>query len=134
MGWANCRFKEETGCNKTGSQEWHVNLLDQGIKINVPSMWKHYITSHLVQPTIQEREIIMSADPSKTEGSFITTRGMNSFPEIKILYVEKLEDGKYSHQVGTQVDTEFITKLEKILNAVEPLQTKSVCDSKPGYR
>jgi hypothetical protein len=134
MGWANCRFKEETGCNKTGSQEWRINLLNLDIRINVPSMWKHYMTEHLVQPTLQEREVIMAADPSKVEGSFITTRSINSFPEIKILYVEKLEDGSYTHQIGKQVDTQFMTKLEQILDRVRPLQTKSLFNSKPGYR
>ena len=71
-----CRFHEETGCSETGSQEYHVNLPDLDIMINVPSMWKHYMTNHLVQPTQREREIIMKADPEQAAGKLWDTKSL----------------------------------------------------------
>nr|MCK4930098.1 hypothetical protein [Nanoarchaeota archaeon] len=130
MGFAFCRFHEETGCDETGSQEYHVHLEDLDVMINVPSMWEHYMTKHLVQPTKREKEVIMSADPEKATGRFIQTRGTENPEELMVLYVEKTESG-YTHQIGTKPDTKFIEKLETILKKFEPYQTKGF---KPGYR
>jgi hypothetical protein len=133
MGFAFCRFREQTGCKELGSQEWHISLNESNVILNIPSMWKHYMQEHLVQPTNEEREIVLSANPKNVSGTFIGTRGLQSFREVKILYVEKLESGGYTHQIGTSPDTEFINKLEEIIQGIEPLQTKGI-DSKPGYR
>ena len=126
MGWANCRFQEDEGCNQTGSQEWRLYLPDVNRAINVPSMWKHYMTDHLVQPTAEERRVIMAADPSKATGKFITTRGAAEPELLMVLYVERLGKNHYTHQIGTTPDTEFIGKLEAILAGVRPLQTKGI--------
>lgn len=133
MGWANCRFQEDEGCNQTGSQEWHVNLQDVNRAINVPSMWNHYMTYHLVQPTAEERQVIMAADPAKATGKFITTRDAKRPERLMVLYVERLGKNQYTHQIGTTPDNEFIGKLEAILAGVRPLQTKAF-DINPGYR
>jgi len=136
MGFALCRFKTKTGCQETGSREWHIQLADLKVGINLPSMWKHYMQVHKVQPTAREREIIMSADPKYATGQCFTTRGMNTYPEEKILYVEKLENG-YTHQTSEIVDEEFIVKLESLLQGIEPWQTKGSSlglDTRPGYR
>jgi hypothetical protein len=133
MGWANCRFRLDEGCQKTGSQEWYVILADLGMSINVPSMWKHYMVDHLVQPTAEERRVIMAADPAKATGEFIATRGAARPAELMVLYVERMGMNQYTHQIGTQPDTQFIEKLEQILEGIEPQQTKGL-DSRPGYR
>jgi len=130
MGFALCRFREETGCSKTDSQEYHVYLSDLDVMINVPSMWKHYMTEHFVQPTEREREVVMSADPTQATGQLIGTRSLQRPEEVMIMYVEKTNTG-YTHQIGTQPDTQFIDKLETILNRIQPLQTKSIG---PVYR
>jgi len=133
MGFALCRFNEDEGCKETGSQEWYVTLPDVNRTINVPSMWKHYMVSHLVQPTAEEREVVMAADPTKATGEFIRTRGAVRPAELMVLYVERKGPNQYSHQVGTQPDTEFIEKLEGILANVQPSQTKSF-HTRPGQR
>lgn len=133
MGFAMCRFNADEGCNKTGSQEWHVQLPDINLVINVPSMWKHYMTDHLVQPTAEERAAVMSADPAQATGKFITTIGAPRPARLMVLYVNRLGQNQYTHQIGTEPDTEFIGKLESILANVEPLQTKGL-GFKSGYR
>jgi len=133
MGFAICRFNADERCSKTGSQEWYVQLPDVNRVINVPSMWKHYMVDHLVQPTPEERAVIMAADPAQATGEFITTRGAARPAELMVLYVERLGQNQYTHQIGTKPDTEFIGKLESILANVQPLQTKGL-DSRPGYR
>ncbi len=130
MGWANCRFREDEGCKETGSQEWYVHLPDVNRVINVPSMWRHYMIDHLVQPTAEERKVIMAADPAKANGRFKMTRGAT---ELMVLYIERLGKNQYTHQIGIKPDNEFIGKLEAILMNVRPLQTKGF-DFKPGYR
>lgn len=133
MGFAICRFNADEGCRETGSQEWHIQLPDVGRAINVPSMWKHYMTEHLVQPTHEERGVIMSADPAQATGRLIQTRGLERPAELMVLYVERLGPNQYSHEIGTKPDTEFIEKLERILADVQPIQTKCL-DFRPGYR
>lgn len=133
MGWANCRFQEDEGCTKTGSQEWHVSLPDVNRIINVPSMWKHYMVDHFVQPTAEEKQVIMAADPKKAAGEFITTRGAARPAELMVLYVERLGKNQYTHQIGNNPDYEFIEKLEAILAGISPLQTKGF-NFKPSYR
>ena len=125
MGYALCRFRDETGCYEKGSQEYNVLLPDLGIRINVPSMWKHYMTEHLVQPNENEREIVMAADPSKATGILAGTLSISKeIPEeVLIMYVEKTESG-YTHQTGIKPDVEFINKLEAILSKVPPWRTK----------
>jgi len=126
MGFAMCRFSSETGCKELGSQEYHINLPDVSYKINVPSMWKHYMVDHLVQPTAQERKVIMSADPAKATGELMQTRSIQpSLTGLQVMYVEEHGSG-YSHKVGTEPDWEFIKKLESILACTNPLQTKGV--------
>jgi len=115
MGFAFCRFREKTNCSEIGSQEYHANLLDLNVIINIPSMWKHYMTEHLVQPTEREREIVMSAELDQATCQLINTRSLQRPEEIKIMYVEKTDTG-YTHQIGKQPDTEFINKLETILD------------------
>jgi hypothetical protein len=128
MGWANCRFKDETGCKETGSSHYHVTLEDIGVMLDVPCMWKHYMTEHLVQPTERERQAVMAANSDKASSKKIQTRGR---PEIiQVMYVEKTDRG-YTHNIGTRPDTEFIEKLETLIgNKGEPLMTFG----KPGYR
>ncbi len=130
MGFALCRFHEETGCSETGGQEYRVHLQDLNIMINVPSMWKHYMDEHLVQPTELERDVVMSADPTRATGQLIRTRSSQRSEEIKVMYVEKTDTG-YTHQIGTKSDVPFINKLETILNKIQPLQTKGIG---PVYR
>ncbi len=113
MGIAFCRFKEETGCAEIASEHYLINLEDLEVRINVPAMWKHYMTEHLVQPTEKERETIMAANPDRTSGTLIGTRSASEPKEVKIMYVEKI-DGSYSHEIGNKADTEFIEKLETI--------------------
>lgn len=132
MGFALCRLHDETGCSETGSQEYHIHLQDLNVKLNVPSMWKHYMTEHLVQPTQREREVVMGADPSRATGEFFGTRSFQKTEEIMLMYVER-ENGGYTHQIGAEPDMEFIEKLEDILANVEPLRTKGF-NSEPGYR
>jgi len=117
MGWANCRFQEETDCSETGSVDYHVNVGNLGVVLNVPSMWEHYATEHLVQPTAREREVVMDADPSTVSGRRRLTRSLHQQETVKILYVERTDSG-YTHDVGTEPDTEFIDKLELILSKV----------------
>jgi len=119
MGFAYCRFREETDCSEMGSQHYNVHLSDLDVMINVPSMWKHYMTEHLIQPTQREREFVMAADPNQATGTLITTRSQERPKELRIMYVEKNETG-YSHQIGTQPDIQFIDKLETILNGIQP--------------
>jgi hypothetical protein len=133
MGFAICRFNKDEGCNETGSQEWHINLPDINTDINIPSMWKHYMINHLIQPTAEEKKVIMTADPAKAVGQFIGTRNLEDPKHLMVLYVERTNENQYSHQVGTKADTEFINKLEQILEQVKPLQTKG-SDFRPGYR
>lgn len=130
MGFAFCRFREETGCKETGSRHYNINLEDLNVAISVPSMWKHYMTEHLVQPTAREREVIMKADPEQATGERIQTRGLERPEYLMVLYVEKTEKG-YTHEIGAKPDTEFIEKLEKIVKRFDPVQTKG---SEPGYR
>jgi len=122
MGFAICRFEQDKGCNAMGSQEWHIFFGDK--YINVPSMWKHYMTGHLIQPTEEERQTIMNADPSGARGKLIQTRGAQLLLQQKILYVERIGKDQYTHEVGESPDFEFIEKLENILAEIRPLQTK----------
>ncbi len=154
MGFAICRFNEETVCSEKGSSHYYVTLNDLKVTLNVPSMWKHYLTKHLVQPTKEEREIVMKADPKMANGKQAFTFSTRNISEIKdytkeeteairkklaqgirelekikyvnILYVENLEKGKYTHDIGTKVDTEFIGKLEQLLEKGEQEQTKRI--------
>lgn len=119
MGSALCRFSED-GCQETGSQHYYVNL--PNAKLNVPSLWKHYMTEHLIQPTDLEREVIMAANPDQATGRRVITK---SVEEIKILYVEKTDTG-YTHQIGTEPDIQFIEQLEKILDGIEPRRTRGL--------
>lgn len=121
MGFAVCRFYTDEGCAHTGNQEWRVELPDVGRVINVPSMWRHYALDHLVQPTIEEREIIMSADSSQSKGVLISTRGFFNPVELKVFYVERLGLNKYTHNIGEKPDIEFVEKLESILSNARPL-------------
>jgi len=131
MGWAVCRFNEEKGCEETGSKEWHVILPDLNVSINVPSMWKHYMINHLIQPTAEERKTIMAADPAKAKRECIMTRSSAAMPaDLMVLYVEKTGKNIYTHEIGEKPDTEFINKLEKIIGNKTPWQTKGI----PGYR
>jgi hypothetical protein len=91
------------------------------------------MTDHLVQPTTEERKVIMATDPEKATGQFIATRSAARSAELMVLYVERTGPNQYNHQIGTEPDTEFIGKLESILAKVQPLQTKG-SDSRPGYR
>jgi len=129
MGFAFCRFKQETGCSETGSTHYWVQLHDIGIGIDVPEMWKHYMTEHFVQPTKRERYIVMRADVDLTDGIEVGTLGKEppgKRPEFEqVLYVEKKGD-TYSHRIGTEPDTEFIGKLERILAHVDATQTKGL--------
>lgn len=120
MGFALCRFRKETSCSEIGSREYHVNLLDLNVMINIPSMWKHYMTEHLVQPTERARGIVMAADLNQATGQLISTRSLQRPEEVRIMYVEKTDTG-YTHQIGKQPDTQFIDKLEKILDKTQPL-------------
>lgn len=131
MGFAYCRFNQDMGCEQTGSQEWYVRLPDVNRIINVPSMWKHYMADHLIQPTAEEREVILAADSALAVGEFFTTRSVE--PELLVLYVERLGQNRYTHQIGTTPDIEFMGKLEKILANIQPLQSKGL-SFKPGYR
>jgi len=133
MGFAICRFNADEGCARMGSQEWHVYLPDLNRRINVPSMWLHYMVDHLVQPTAEERAVILAADPAHATGQFISTRGAPQPPVLMVLYVERLGPSQYTHQIGTKPDTAFIGKLERVLANVQPLQTKSL-DFRLGYR
>jgi hypothetical protein len=110
MGYALCRFD---GCTEKGSTHYLVRLTDLNKILNVPIMWKHYMTEHLVQPTELEREIVMAADPEKAISGMIVTGCMTS--EIKVMYVERTETG-YTHELGDKPDTEFVDKLEMILS------------------
>lgn len=120
MGFAFCRFREQTNCKELGSSHYIIHFLDLNVQINVPSMWKHYLKEHRVQPTEEERRVVMQANPEKANGQEFFTRSTNNFPEIKILYVEKTAEG-YSHKIGEIVDEEFLNKLESILANTEPL-------------
>ena len=133
MGFAICRFNKDKGCSETGSQEYHINLQDLNIHLNVPSMWKHYMTEHLIQPTQREREVVMKADPSQAIGNFMTTRSAVEPEHVKVLYVERIDQNQYSHQVGTQPDTQFIHKLETIIKNIEPAQTKGFDSGQRNY-
>jgi hypothetical protein len=125
MGFAYCRFREETGCYRTGSREWHVHLTDSNLILNVPELWSHYMIDHLVQPLKKEREIVMSANPENARTVNILTYYPQRLEQVNILYVEKIPDG-YTHEVGNSVDSEFMEKLEVLLSKVEPLQTKGL--------
>ena len=125
MGFALCRFSEETGCGETGSRHYIVHLPDINTKINVPEMWKHYMLEHLIQPNKEEREAIMNANPQKASGKLIRMRSAEKPKEVNVMYVEKTDDG-YSHEIGMVPDYEFIRKLESILSRIEPLQTKGI--------
>ncbi len=131
MGWGECRFKEETDCRERGSIDYRVTLPDIRVRIDVPVMWKHYMLQHFVQPTEREREIIMSADPSQASGRERLTRSL--MEEVRILYVEKTSRG-YTHEVGTEPDTKFIEKLERILSCTKPRQTKNFGRHYLGWR
>ncbi|MBR9704807.1 hypothetical protein GOV12_05320 [Candidatus Pacearchaeota archaeon] len=133
MGFVLCRFRQDEGCPETGSQEWHIYLPNVNKRINVPSMWKHYMLDHLVQPTDEERTVIMEADPSNASGMFISTRGAETPEELMVLYVQRTGVGQYTHEVGTEPDVEFIKKLESILEKVQPCGTKGL-GNRPGYR
>jgi translation initiation factor 2B subunit (eIF-2B alpha/beta/delta family) len=86
-------------------------------------MWKHYVIDHFVQPTEEERTIIMTADPEKASVNVAYTFGKQ---EMKlILYVEKTDKG-YTHRTGEKPDKEFIGKLEEILKKIEPEQTREI--------
>jgi hypothetical protein len=123
MGFAFCRFKENTGCSVTGSTEYMVHLEDKNILLNVPEMWKHYLEDHLVQPLRSEREVVMSADPMYANACLIGTFGTPR--EIPILYVEKTQGG-YTHEVGRVVDAEFRDKLQTLVNSGKFFQTKGL--------
>ncbi len=127
MGFAVCRFNKETGCNETSSRHYHIDVQDKDLRLNVPDMWKHYMTKHLVQPTKEEREAVMSLDLSQINTQMMQTRSISTYAhpskELLVLYVEKTDTG-YSHEIGTKPDTEFIEKLEEILQPVQPVQTK----------
>jgi hypothetical protein len=132
MGFAYCRFREETGCQEKGSREYHIFLKDLKVKINVPSMWKHYAVNHLVQPTKEERDIVMNADSAKAQGMELCTMGIPrpgenfmGYKSVLIMYVEKTPGG-YTHEVGNAPDTAFISKLEKLLENMKPIQTKTL--------
>lgn len=125
MGFAYCRFREETGCDETGSREYHVHLTDKNLILNVPELWAHYMTDHLVQPLKREKEVVMSATPEHAQTVMIGTFSLRRPEEVKVLYVEKTPDG-YTHKIGDSVDTEFMKKLEILLSKVEPLQTKGL--------
>ena len=105
-----------------------VQFHDLGVGIDVPGMWKHYMTEHLVQPTERERYLIMAADVEHADGIHLYSLGTGTSgrPEYEqVLYVEKIGSG-YSHTIGTEPDTEFISKLERILAHVNPTQTKGL--------
>lgn len=121
MGSALCRFNEKTGCNERGSHEYHAYLKDSGINITVPSMWKHYMVDHLVQPSSREREIIMGANPEMISGKLVAHRGISDIE--KILYVERVGDS-YTHSVGSKPDTEFIEKLDELILKIVPYYNK----------
>jgi hypothetical protein len=125
MGFAFCRFREETGCSETGSREYHAFLSNMNIFLDVPEMWKHYMTRHLVQPTKREKEVVMSADPNYVKRAFWENGPPKDMEKIQILYVEKASGG-YTHPIGDKVDTEFAEKLEIILSKVKPNQTKGL--------
>ena len=125
MGWAYCRFKEETGCSYTGSMHYIVHLPDLGILLNVPSMWKHYMIDHLVQPLPKEQEVVMRANPKIANGTIVHTLSSKLPEELHVLYVEKTSQG-YTHHQSATPDTEFIEKLEKILERVQPLRTRGI--------
>ena len=121
MGFAFCRFKEKTGCSKTGSMEYDIHLEDQNVMLNVPEMWKHYLEDHLVQPLKSEREIVMSANPMYANSCLIGT--FSILKEVPILYVEKTPNG-YTHEVGSTIDKEFRDRLQLLVNSGKMFQTK----------
>ena len=127
MGWANCRFQQETDCQETGSGEYHLHLKDLSVVLNVPDLWKHYMTKHLVQPTEQERDFVMRANHAHVDCDHAYTCGtFGSRPrEILVLYVEK-KGNNYTHPIGTQPDTEFISKLEQLLAKGKRIQTRGI--------
>jgi hypothetical protein len=129
MGFALCRFKDETGCQVTGSQEFHIRLEDLKVDLNVPTMWRHYMIEHLVQPNKDEMDTIMNADVNNTTGKFMQTRSMEQNRKLHVLYVEKTDSG-YTHEIGEKVDKEFINKLDLILKPYQPIQAKGF----PGMR
>ncbi|MFH0949535.1 MAG: hypothetical protein V1802_03535 [Candidatus Aenigmatarchaeota archaeon] len=119
-GFAICRFRYETGCNRIGSKEYHAWLKNFDAGINVPELWEHYMTDHLVQPTKLEREVIMKTNPDDVTDRIPPGR---SYKKFMIMYVERTKKG-YSHKAGTEPDTEFIDKLKLILKNAKLLQTK----------
>lgn len=125
MGRANCRFKQDEGCTETGSEHYEVFLSDLGIRINVPIMWKHYAQEHLVQPTEEERETVMKSNPKRASGKLVTTKSIDMPRELNILYVERLGRNRYTHEIGTTPDSEFIEKLETLLGKARTMQTFS---------
>jgi len=131
MGFAVCRFSQDAGCEKTGSQHWYVRLPD--LTLNVPFLWKHYAEDHLIQPTSEERSVVLAADLSTVTGQFVQTRSIATPRELLVLYVERLGKNRYSHIVGSERDVEFISKLEQLLEKVQSVQTKKLYGM-PGYR
>ena len=129
MGFALCRFREETGCSKTGSQHYWVQLHNLGALIDVPELWKHYMTEHLVQPNERERFLIENADVDHSDGIHLYTLGRDApgkRPEFEqVLYVEKTATG-YTHEIGTKPDTGFISKLERLIAHIDSTQTKGL--------
>jgi hypothetical protein len=114
MGYAHCRFKDESGCTKTGSQHWQIFFKDLRQHAVVPELWKHYMLKHGVQANPEERELVLKADPKKAMVKHIQTRGQNIGKHF-ILFVEKTGPKKYSHKTAQKADILFIKKLEAIL-------------------
>lgn len=115
-GWANCRFREETGCRERGSTHKHIRLHDSNVLLYLPCMWEHYATKHLVQPTEEERRLVMATDsdniscPSADEYPYEELKS-GKLRLVKMLCVERT----CNHPIGTKPDEKFIKKLEAIV-------------------
>ncbi len=134
MGWAECRFKDETGCKRTGSSHILLEVIDSGDKLNIPIMWEHYAIDHRVQPSENERSIVMNLSPDKVRGRIIQTRSITGIPVegVPILYVEKTENG-YSHEIGEDVDWRFTQHLDSLLtNSIPDYNQRMIQESNQG--
>ena len=128
MGYGDCRFKPENGCKRQGSSHYLITFKDKNIVLNVPSMWKHYMKDHLVQPTLEEFGYVMNANLEKVETFHASTIGESEFKlsigieklgvlEIPILYVERLaSESGYTHKIGDSPNAKFISKLEDMIS------------------
>lgn len=87
MGSGECRFPE---CQKLPysdrprtNRDYHISLLDQGLKLTVCGLWEHYALEHNVLPPDQARQAVIATGVKQVTGKTQTWGGLEKKTRIE---------------------------------------------------